>query len=271
MKRILLSIVAALAAGLLTSCLQNETTIRLNKDGSGTLVEETTLGAQALAMLEQMAAMGGGAPGDDPLADMASEEKAKARAADLGEGVTVAKIEPLERNGARGARVTYQFEDINKLRLAPGDAAKTVMPDMPGAAVTAAEDAEPITFSYEGGKLVVNLPQPEPKPAGSDEVPEMNAEENPQMEAMLKEMLGDMKMALRIVAEPGIDKTDATHRDGNTVTLMEMDMGKLLQEEGALKKLTSIDQSDPEAAMKALRGLEGAKVESKRQIEIVLE
>ena len=43
-----------LAALALPSCLQQATTIHLNKDGSGTLVEETTLGAQASAMLEQM-------------------------------------------------------------------------------------------------------------------------------------------------------------------------------------------------------------------------
>ena len=52
MKKLLLAATSALIALALPGCLQNETTIHLNKDGSGTLVEETKLGAQMLAYLE---------------------------------------------------------------------------------------------------------------------------------------------------------------------------------------------------------------------------
>ena len=51
MKRILLPFVSLLTALALPSCLQQATTIHLNKDGSGTIVEETTFGAQMAAML----------------------------------------------------------------------------------------------------------------------------------------------------------------------------------------------------------------------------
>lgn len=44
-----------LAALTLPCCLQNETMITLNKDGSGTVVEETFLGSKMLEMMTQFA------------------------------------------------------------------------------------------------------------------------------------------------------------------------------------------------------------------------
>src|SRR5687768_5492094 len=102
MKRFFLSWASVVAACFTTSCFQNETTVHLNKDGSGTLVEETRLGGQALEMLAQFSQLGGAAPGaekKDPLADMISPDKAKVRAAKLGEGVTFVKVEPTEKDG----------------------------------------------------------------------------------------------------------------------------------------------------------------------------
>ncbi|HEX7260378.1 MAG TPA: hypothetical protein VF258_01035, partial [Luteolibacter sp.] len=127
MKRLLLAITSTLAVLVLPGCLQNETIIHLNKDGSGTLVEQTTLGAQMMAMLAQMSALGG-AEAKDPLAEMFSVEKAKARAATMGEGVTVEKSVPFEAGGNKGARTTYHFTDINKLRFSPGDSMKDLSP-----------------------------------------------------------------------------------------------------------------------------------------------
>src|SRR6218665_1923148 len=100
MKRFFLPIVSALACCFLPSCFQNETVIHLNKDGSGTLTEETAFGPQALEMLNQLAALGGAAGGGgDPLAGLTSEEKAKERVSKLGEGVTFDKVEPVSNGG----------------------------------------------------------------------------------------------------------------------------------------------------------------------------
>ena len=135
MKRPILFLASIISALSLTSCLQNETTIHLNKDGSGTLVEETTLGAQMMAMMDQMSALGGIAPGagggadkKDPVAEMFSEEKAKARAAKLGEGVTLEKNETIDKKGNKGGRATYHFADINKLKISASDGMKDMSP-----------------------------------------------------------------------------------------------------------------------------------------------
>ena len=46
---------------------------------------------------------------------------------------------------------------------------------------------------------------------------------------MMKQMFTDMKVSIKLVAESGIAETNATHNDGDTITLMEMDMGKLME------------------------------------------
>ncbi len=143
-----LGILAALA---LPSCLQNETTITLNKDGSGTVVEETILGAQMLAMMTQFAEPGG----PDPLADMFSEDKAKAKTAKMGEGVEYVKTEMIDQDGKKGARVTYKFADINKIKISPSEAVEDMGDQGPAPEEKKSEKDETVKFAYADGKLKI--------------------------------------------------------------------------------------------------------------------
>ena len=280
MKTILRFLAPLLVALALPGCLQYEATIRLNKDGSGTFEEQTLLGAQMMEMLNQFAAMGGEDSKEDPLADMMSEDKAKERAAKLGEGVTFDKAERIDKNGAKGVKITYRFKDINQLKASMGDGLQGANP-MADMAPEAAEKPkeEPMTFAYADGKLTINLPQgdkdqakdaaEEAKDAAGDgDMPDMD---NPEAEAMMKQMLGDMRMSMKLVVEPGIAETVPSHRDGNTITPMEMDMGKLIENKDAFKKLANANQEDPTKAMEALKGVEGVKVETKEKITVELD
>jgi hypothetical protein len=273
MKKILLAMASALISLVLPGCFQNETTIHLNKDGSGTLVEETKLGGQMLAMMEQMAAGfgGGGAAKEDPMKQMFSEEKAKKRAAELGEGVTFDKTETVEANGAKGARVSYKFKDINKLKVSTSDGMKNAAPmgDLPGA--QAPKTGEPISFAYADGKLTIKMPEPQ-KPAAADSpaaeeaaVPDLNS---PEAEAMMKQMFADMKMSLKLVVDSGIAESNATHKDGNTITLMEVNFGKLVENADDFKKLQKVDQKNPAAAMELLKDIKGVKFETQQEVTV---
>jgi len=269
MKKPFLLAISAIAALALTSCFQSESTIHLNKDGSGTIAQEIRLGAQVLAM---MSGFGGGEEVADPVARLLSEEKAKADAAKLGEGVTFEKAEPVNVDGSKGARITYRFTDINKLKLSMNDSMEKMSADAEGPAPDQAAKEKPVTFAYADGKLTIKMPEAEKKetlPAGevAEKVEEVN---DPAADEMMKQMLGDMKMSMCIVIEPGIAETNATHRNENTITLMEMNMKKLVENPDQMKKLTSIDQEDPAAAMEALKGIEGIKFEIKPEITVTL-
>lgn len=271
MKNLLRSILLIASACACTSCFQHEMTINVKSDGSGTIVEETLLGAQMLQMMEQMAAgFGGDGAKSDPTKDMVSEDKAKERAAKLGAGVRLIKIEPATNADAKGARATYAFDDISKLTISTNEGTKAAQ--MPGAPKPKEAPKEaPIRFEFKNSELTVHMPKPSrdavEKPEAPAEKPDMD---DPQAKAMMKQMFGDMKMAIKIKAVSGIASTDATHHMDDTVTLMEMNFGKLIDNEENFKKLAAIDQNDPQKAMESLKGIAGISFEVKPSITIKL-
>ena len=92
--------------------------------------------------------------------------------------------------------------------------------------------------------------------------------EEPQ--AMAMNMMKDMKMSLKVVIESGIAETDASFKDGNTITLTEMDMNKLLANPDAMKKLQNLNPQDPAEMQENLKGMDGVKVETKDKVTVKL-
>lgn len=270
---VILAVVLTLA---MSSCLEINETVRLNRDGTGSIVEETILGAQASAML-QMAALQGG----ENAADLFGEDAAKKRAEKLGKGVTVGKMEKINQDGRTGSRVVYHFTDINQVTLNMSDGASfltAMSPEVAGAAEENADAVKPITFEYKDGQLTILNPQankedlkalrdiPAKGPADSEESEALADPQSAQMQAMAMQMMKDMKISAQIVIEPGIAKTDATYHDQKTITLMEMDMGKLMANPDMMKQMQQLDLSDPAAMEEKLKGLAGIKSERKEKI-----
>lgn len=290
MKTLRLFLVPVVAAFALSGCLQNETTVRVKPDGSGTIVEETFLSAQMMAMLGGLGGLGGDQdkPAKDPLDEMFGQDKAKAKAAKLGDGVTLDKIEKIEKDGKKGARTTYKFADISKLKLRTDDATSGMNEGMggtpPDAAATEGTPApetgkkkgDPIRFQMANGKLTITMPRPDitkqdaSKDLPADETPKVNDADNAQGELMMKTLLADMKIAIRVVAESGIASTDASHVEGNTVTLMEMNFGDLVSSPAAMKTLEKLKGKSPDDVAAALKGIKGVKMETKEKISIQL-
>jgi hypothetical protein len=252
--KLALGLIAALA---LSSCLQNETTITLNKDGSGTIVEETMLGAQMMAMMTQFAQ-----PGQpDPVEEMFKEEKAKAKTAKLGEGVEYVKTEMISKDGVKGARVHYKFADINKVKVSPGDA---VGGDE--AEAEAGKKDEPVKFAYADGKLRIIVP-----PADFDEMtPGGDEEDGGAQAAQMKQMLADMRVTVKLVVADGIAETNASHVDGNTLTLFDVQVGKMLAQEDEIDKIAETAKTDKAAAMTAFGKLDGIKIETREDVTVTL-
>lgn len=257
--KLALGILAALA---LPSCLQNETTVTLNKDGSGTVVEETYLGAKMLEMMTQFAQ-----PGQpDPVKEMFGEDKAKAKAAKMGEGVEYVKTEIIDKDGKKGALVHYKFADINKLKVSPSGAVDD-MNEQGGEPAEKEEEKETVSFSYADGKLKVKTP-----PADFDEMNmgEDEGAENPEMEAMMKEMMADMSLTLKLKIADGIGSTNATHTEGDTITLFDVQVGKMFAQKAELKKISETAKTDKEAAKAAFAKLDGMKVETNEDVTVTI-
>lgn len=259
----------------LTSCFQVENTITVNKDGSGTIVEETIFGEQMQMMLQMAQAQAGAQGGDavaNPLDKMMDKTKAEARAKKMGEGVELVGIEKINENGKMGVRTTYKFSDVNKLKYS--NAGALDLGELPGAPADAAKKADEggITFKLDGGKLsIIQKALNEEAAKAAEE----QAKENPGEEkaaamgeqelAMMKGMMKDMRIVMKVKIAPGIAKTNASHVDGDTITLGDVKMEKLLANPEKLKALQS---GDFEKTKEAMKGIDGVKFEDKEVVEV---
>ncbi|NNC87346.1 MAG: hypothetical protein HKN82_02670 [Akkermansiaceae bacterium] len=235
---------------VLPGCLQIEQTIKLKKDGSGTLIDQVILGPQMVGMMEMAAAQGGG-EGANPMADFFDEAKYKKNAGKYGEGVEFEKMEKVEKNGGKGVVVTYKFADINKVSFEPGSALDALQqPGQPDQA------GEPAKFTFKDGKLTVDFPDPPENPEAGEAVEELD----PQAAAMMQ-MFADMSLKAKLVMVDGIKKTNATHRDGDTITLMEVDFKKVIADPDGLSRLQKTQNKKRDEAMALLDGVDGVKFE----------
>jgi len=252
----------------LSSCVEDETTVHLKKDGSGAIVKETVMGEQMLAMLGGFNLNVGEENVEvDPMEGFYDEEKFKEEALKFGEGVTYVGFEKVERKGGKGVRVRYEFKDINTVKLAMSDGTSAMGADMAG---EEEEAQEPITFAYAEGVLTIKFPGL--KADENEEEGEDNGMEdlsNPMVQGMLK----DMRIAMRLVIESGIEKTSAKYVDGDTITLMDVRFGELFANPDGVKALGAMDSkgsADREEIAELVNRVDGIDMEMQETVTVEL-
>jgi hypothetical protein len=250
-----------LVAALVSGCMEADTTVFVKADGSGTLTQEIFFGA---GMMQMMGGMMGGQPGaaQGTTSIPIDPEEFKAKAPSLGEGVTFLKAEEVNANGKSGIRILYTFTDIRKLKVSES-------PDMPGAMGG--------MMGGQGQKastLIVKMPQPEKKVDPTIEIPD-SPDLPPEQMAMMKQMFDGFRIRLIVKVNGEIKKTNASHvskgKSGkrNQVTLMDMDMGKIMSDEKYMKKLSSMGNSQDMAKAKELmKDIPGLKFETEEFVKI---
>lgn len=254
---------AALAAMLgLTGCLQIEKTVKLKPDGSGTVEETLVMSKATLAQMQQMMASFGGDKATAKPPELMDEAKLKEAAGKMGEGVTFVSATKISGEQGEGFKAIYAFTDINKLKVDQNPSSA-----MPGQKPPSEKDKkEPVVFRFTKGslaELAITLPQPEVKP---------KKEQPPGMEdmaiQMMQQMFKDMKITLAVEVEGAIKETNAEYRDGSRVTLVEMDLNKLLGDPVKLKEVAKANPQSLAEAKALLKSIEGVKIESSPEVKI---
>ncbi|MEN8681909.1 MAG: hypothetical protein ABF391_17845 [Akkermansiaceae bacterium] len=265
MKKMIFALIGLTLALLLPSCLECEITITVNKDGSGTIVEDWVYAASAVqnaaAWNNTLSGIGGDSEGE--LSEMEAKRKQKAtleeRAKSFGEGVTLFKIEEIERNdGSRSGRVIYKFTDINKITNAPTKLESAFSSMKPKSEDTPQKDAEVSRFKYSNGILTVRAP----KPVAKKKKKKKPAEADDRLENAMADLWTGLKLSSKLVIADGIAETNATFVEGNTVTLVALDYDKARK---SAASLATMDKSKLKslAILRAGAILEGYKIEKK--------
>ena len=84
----------------------------------------------------------------------------------------------------------------------------------------------------------------------------------------MKKMFEGMKVTIAIDVQGAIVQTNATHREGPRVTLMELDFGKLLEMPEHLKKFSQSMPETMEDAKNLMKDLPGIKLDLNEEVTI---
>ena len=260
----------------LTGCLTFESIIKLKRDGSGT-VEQTFIFTSEML---RMALLFGGDDGGP--VELCDQEELAEQAASMGEGVSLLSSEAIDDGDAIGCRAIFAFDDINTLNVSfnPED-------QMPGGMAAEEPDAETldeetenvdfISFRFDPGRpaaLTVTMDQdPGNDEASAEEESSFDAAEidstmKRQQMQMMREMFKGARLAILLEIEGEIKETDASFRDGNRITLMEMDFDKLLEDEESLEKLADADPQNTDEMKALMEDIEGVKLETKEMFTV---
>ena len=269
-------IVAALLviALALTGCISSQTVVKLKADGSGTIVETTTMSSQMVSMMKEMMTgmakeLGGKdvSDKDTASADLFSEKDARAKTSKLGEGVTFVSSEKIKTSDSEGLRAIYHFADINRLRISE----KPSTPGPGGARAESSSEGEEVTFRFarQGGDSVLTIinPPSTAQKTSTDTPPQGPKPQagGPEMEQFTRLMKG-LRISRALEIEGRLKKTNATYVEGNTVTLLDINFEALLSNEGALALLSTT--KNPDDAKRILKDIKGIKVELSPEVKI---
>lgn len=246
-----------LAFAFLTSlaCMQGQRVVKVNLDGSGTIVDTVTLSEQSRGMMSAMENMDKSSPAEKKAK---KTEKLKAAAATMGEGVSFVSFQA-GKDGSE--KVTYAFKDLTKLKIdwSPSPSDSDAKP---------ATDPVSFRFARQGANSVITVaqaPKAEKKPAADK--PKPKPEEMAQQMATMKSMMAGLKMSGLLEVNGRLVKTNSPYATGSSVTLLAIDFDQVAADPASMQKLAEID--DPtKADPKVVAGIKGVKVNTLPELTI---
>lgn len=267
MKTLFRGAVFMLFALFLSGCLQIETNIYVNKDGSGTIEETVMFKDEVIDMMKQFI-MAIDTTQTEEL-NLFKDDELIAKATKYGEGVSYLSSEKLKSDGFQGVKARYAFTDITKLNL--NLISDDAIPSL-GEEESAPKENEMIKFvldkSSSHTRLKIFLPSMKEDSVDEELNQEVNDSTFNDEFEKAKEMFTDMKMSLKIIPSDQIKKTDADFVQDNRVTLIEMNMNALINKPELFKELSGNKVISLDDFRKLIKDVEGFKVESKNQIQI---
>ncbi len=272
MKNLKYLFVGFLSMLFLSGCLQVDTKVNVNKDGSGTIEETVVMKNAVIQMFKEFAVMFDSTKNEE--FQMFKEDELKSKAANYGEDVKYVSGEKYLIEGYEGYKVVYSFNDINKIKLNPSPDDKMPFGEDVGDEVNEEKAVDNyLKFNFTKGNpaiLVIDFLKPQ---AEADSVIEeteaiQDSAFSEDMTNKLIEMFDGMKMALHFNFEDPIDETDASFVEGNKVTVMQVDFSEILKHKDVLEKLQKSKPETMEQFKEAVGDLPGIKIEFKEQITI---
>lgn len=258
-------LVLGLLSVVLYGCLQVDTKVNLNSDGSGTLVETFMMKKEVLNMFKELASSFDSTETKET--DLFNEEEIRNKAANFGEGVEYVSSEKISKNDFEGYKVTYSFKDINKIKINPSPDSQ-----MPGSEMEGEDNnTDLILFNFKKGSpavLTIIFPEEELKAEETESVDNTEVSESDSLDQLnqLVEMFDGMRVDVALNIKGKIVESDASYLDGNEITLLSMDFAELIKNKDLLIQMSKSDQMSREKFKELTSVIHGFKIETKEKI-----
>jgi len=257
----------------LTGCIQSNTLIRVNPDGSG-VVEETVLFSDMLVSSMQNLSKKM-ADADSKNVDSGKTEDgdfiqkqmkdAQAKITKSGPDVKFVSITPVKTETMKGYKSVYSFRDINTLRINQNPSDKTGKPE--AQRDKSSEKKEMLLFTFNKGAvstLTVQMPGKDQTSSKKDKQ-KTGQKKTPEEEAsaadMMKIFFKDMAVKIDVEIAGAIIRTNATYRDKTRLTLLDIQFGKIFENKELFDKLNKTQPKTIEEMKGIVKDLKGLQIE----------
>jgi len=264
MKTLKILFLIFITVTLFTGCFKVETTVKINKDGSGKIFQTVMFSKAFAEMISQFAGSFGDSSETEEFA-LFEEKEFIESAKEFGSGVKYVSGEQVSEDGWEGFRAEYEFDDLNKIRLEPepDDKVSVGMEEQ-----DVEEDTEYYFFKFIKGDVPeVIIDRPEIEKEFDDEEIDIEGSDDDFNEEFLK-MMDGMRIDIALEFEGEIIETNATHVEGSKVTLLSMDFGEIIKNKETLEMLKKNQPDDIEDLEAFVEKIPGMKLELKKPISV---
>jgi hypothetical protein len=275
MKRTFTKIVLFLVTALFfTGCLEVDTTIHLNKDGSGTLEETVLMSSTVVQMLSSFATSFDSTSADTNKFTLFRPDELINDTVKYGSGIKYVSGKEVKEDGREGYNVVYSFDNINKLKVNQNPNSKI---DMQGMESEEDTTQEFLHFDFEPGNpstLSIKLPSPKEQEV-TDESSSQDSQDSlssntQQMEALTK-LMRDMRIVLKLDVNGNITRTNASYVNGSEITLFDIKFNELLDNPEKLKLFKKQSPKNLDEIKKIVENLPGVKIELNKEVQVSFE
>jgi len=253
---------------LLVGCLQVETTINVNKDGSGTINEKVLMSKTFVNMIKEFAQAFQDSASTEEFAFF-KEEEIIADANDYGDDVKYVSHTFINDDKWEGYQAAYSFNDISKVRIQPDPDSKVGMSDE-GAETT--EKEEYYFFKFKKGdvsELTIDRPDIDfTSDSQEDSQSDTSEQSDDEMGDEFVKMMEGMRINIVVQVEGQIASTNATYVDGSKITLMQMDFGEMMKNKESFKEFKNNEPRNIEEMKGFLEKFPGMKIEIEKPISV---
>lgn len=267
MKKITTILTLILLSVFFVGCLQVETTLKVEKDGSGTINEKVLFSKTFVKMIKDFT---------EAFQDSASTEEFTifdaddiiANANDYGENVKYVSHELIANDNWEGYQAVYSFDDIANVQISPDPDSKVALDDQ----ANAAEEEEYYFFKFVKGdtpQLVIDRPEIElNSDSNNSDDSEENEQNNEEEGEEFVKMMEGMKIDISVEVDGEIVTTNATYVQGSKITLFQMDFSEMMQDKDGFKEFKKNEPQNIDEMKKYLEKLPGLKIEVEKPITV---